>query len=80
MSCIKILDNRGSKAEAQMTLGYFYLVHQKYFTYITEIKQALHSRILLPHLFSFHDYSNYEHKLTAHDIGIGQKRLRYKVS
>lgn len=27
VSCIKILDYRGSKLEAQMTLGHFYLVH-----------------------------------------------------
>lgn len=58
VSCIRILDYTGSKLEAQMTLGHFYLVHHSSFTYniITEIKQALHNRVLLPHLFSFQDY------------------------
>lgn len=31
VSCIKILDYRGSKLEAQMTLGHFYLVHHSKF-------------------------------------------------
>lgn len=65
VSCIRILDYGGSKLEAQMTLGQFYLVHHSNFTYIiTEIKQALHNRVLLPQLFSFQDYGNNEHKLT----------------
>lgn len=48
------------KLEAQMTLGHFYLVHHSKFTYniITEIKRALHHRVLLPHLFSFQDYGD----------------------
>lgn len=45
-----------------MILGHFYLVHHSKYTYniTTEIKLALHNRVLLPHLFSFQDY---EHKL-----------------
>lgn len=81
VSCIRILDYRGSKLEAQMTLGHFYLVHHRKFTYniITEIKQALHNRVLLPHLFSFQDYGDYEHKLTDHKMCISQRHLRYRV-
>lgn len=48
------------EVEAQMTLGHFYLVRHNNFTYdiITEIKRALHSQVLLPHVFSFQDYSD----------------------
>lgn len=53
VSCIRILDYRGSKLEAQMTLGHVYSVHHNTFTYITEIKRALHNRVLLPHFFFF---------------------------
>lgn len=58
VSCIRILDYRGSKLEAQMTLGHVYVVHHSNFTYniVTEIKRALHNRVLLPHLFSSQDY------------------------
>lgn len=77
VSCIRILDYRGSQLEAQM--GIFYLVRHCNFTYniITEIKQALHNRVLLPHIFSFQDYGGYEHKLTDHKICISQRHLRY---
>lgn len=53
VSCIRILEYRGSKLEAQMTLGHVYSVHHNTFTYITEIKRALHNRVLLPHFFFF---------------------------
>lgn len=81
VSCIRILDYKGSKLEAQMTLGHFYLVHHSNFTYniITEIKRALHNRVLLPHVFSFQDYGDNEHKPTDHEICISQRHLRYRV-
>lgn len=79
VSCIRILDYIGSKLEAQM--GIFYLVRHCNFTYniITEMKQALHNRVLLPHIVSFQDYGDYEHKLTDHKICISQRHLRYRV-
>lgn len=81
VSCIRILDYRGSKLEAQMTLGHVYLVHHSNFTYniSTEIKRALHNRVLLPHLFSFQDNGDNEHKPTDHKICISQRHLRYTV-
>lgn len=81
VSCIRILDYRGSKLEAQMTLGHVYLVHHSNFTYniITEIKRALHNRVLLPHLFSFRDQGDNEHEPTDHKIRISQRHLRYRV-
>lgn len=77
VSCIRILDYRGSELEAQMTLGHFYLVHHSTYNIITEIKRALHNRVLLPHLFSFQDYGDNEHKPTDHKMCISQRHLRY---
>lgn len=80
MSCIRILDYRGLKLEAQMFWGRFYSVQHSNFTYnITKIKQALHNRVLLPHVFSFQDEGDNEHKPADCKICISQRHLRYKV-
>lgn len=57
-----------------MTLGHFYLVHHSKYTYniTTEIKLALHNRVLLPHLFSFQDN---EHKLADKN----KKKYKFEI-
>lgn len=41
-------------------------------------KQALHNRLLLPHLFSFQNYGDDEHKPTG-KICVSRIHLRYRV-